>query len=364
MTHTHMHAPKQGDSHTTNTLCVKVAADADLHAANLTNWQQEYDQTSGGHFEGKIVELEFGDLQVFCESTSQALQQRCLVWPDSVWLGIPLAQQAESRVNGLSIRRQHIMCRPGNTAFELTTPNHYDLFGIVINQHTLVQTADAHGITINWHELSHHGRLAIPEHTLSNVRYILSRLLDTDTHTTPRHANRLSYDLVMIAVLEVLAQETPQPPTTSSYAHRKQVVDKARQFVAHHLDTPLTITDLCAVANVSRRTLQYSFESILGISPIQHLRISRLNGVRRAIITSSKHHPILDIAAQWGFWHMSQFAKDYKKLFGELPSQTPRIKHHESNPTVNARTYGKLYGKAERISPTLSPTEFIIGGAM
>lgn len=337
MTPTHINAPKKSNLQT-NLVSVKTATDADLHAANLTNWQQEYDQTSGGHFEGKIIELAFGDLQVFCESTSQALQQRCLVWPDSVWLGIPLTQQAECRVNGLSVRSQNIMCRPGNTEFELTTPNHYDLFGIVINQQTLIQTADTHGISINWHELSHHGRLAIPEHTLSNVRYILSRLLDIDTHATPRHANRLSHDLVMITVLEVLAQETPQPPKTSSYIHRKQVVDKARQFVTQHLDTPLTITDLCAAANVSRRTLQYSFESILGISPIQHLRISRLNGVRRTIITSAQQHPILDIAAQWGFWHMSQFAKDYKKLFGELPSQTQRIKLNESNPKVNAKT--------------------------
>lgn len=323
-----LNAPKQGGSNTTNkanttnTLCIKVANDADLHAANLTNWQQEYDQTSGGIFEGKIVELAFDDLQVFCESTNQALQQHCLVWPDSMWLGIPLAQQAECRVNGLSVRSQNIMCRPGNTEFELTTPNHYSVFGIVISQHTLMQTAHTHGIIIRWHELNHHGRLAIPEQTLTNVRYILSRLLNT--HRTLHYANRLSHDLVMMTVLEVLAQETPQPPKTSSYTHRKHVVDKTRKFIAHHLETPLTITDLCAAANVSRRTLQYSFESILGISPIQYLRISRLNGVRRAIITSSEHYPILDIAAQWGFWHMSQFAKDYKKLFSELPSETQR----------------------------------------
>ena len=29
-----------------------------------------------------------------------------------------------------------------------------------------------------------------------------------------------------------------------------------------------------------------------------------------------------DIASQWGFWHMDQFAADYLNLFGELPSIT------------------------------------------
>ena len=30
------------------------------------------------------------------------------------------------------------------------------------------------------------------------------------------------------------------------------------------------------------------------------------------------------ISARWGFWHMSRFARDYRLLFGELPSETLR----------------------------------------
>ncbi|WP_408635108.1 helix-turn-helix domain-containing protein [Oleiphilus messinensis] len=29
-----------------------------------------------------------------------------------------------------------------------------------------------------------------------------------------------------------------------------------------------------------------------------------------------------DVAADWGFWHLSQFSKDYRQLFGERPSDT------------------------------------------
>ncbi|MCK5375915.1 MAG: helix-turn-helix domain-containing protein, partial [Acidobacteria bacterium] len=31
---------------------------------------------------------------------------------------------------------------------------------------------------------------------------------------------------------------------------------------------------------------------------------------------------VTDVANNWGFWHMGQFAADYRKMFGELPSQT------------------------------------------
>jgi AraC family ethanolamine operon transcriptional activator len=29
-----------------------------------------------------------------------------------------------------------------------------------------------------------------------------------------------------------------------------------------------------------------------------------------------------EIARRWGFWHIGEFAADYRRLFGELPSQT------------------------------------------
>lgn len=297
---------------------VSEAHDADLHASNLTNWQQEYDQTSRGSFYGRIVELPFDGLQVFCEHTSQSLQQKCVVWPDSVWLGIPLSDQEESRINGLTIHENNIMCRPGDCDFQLSTPQDYDLYGLVVDRSKLIKMAAIHGVDLNWKELTECGRLGVPDKTLDEVRFLLARLLSAESRTPPR----LQQDIVMMALLEVLKVETPQPAKTQSYYHRKSVVDNARLFLDQHLDEPVTVTQLCEVTNVSRRTLQYSFESILGVSPIQYLRISRLNGVRRSLVQAKSGQAVSDIAALWGFWHLSQFAKDYKQLFGETPSKT------------------------------------------
>ena len=43
---------------------------------------------------------------------------------------------------------------------------------------------------------------------------------------------------------------------------------------------------------------------------------------RRDLRACSQGETITDIAKRWGFWHMGQFAADYKKQFGELPSET------------------------------------------
>jgi len=33
---------------------------------------------------------------------------------------------------------------------------------------------------------------------------------------------------------------------------------------------------------------------------------------------------VTDVANSWGFWHMGQFAADFRRQFGELPSETVR----------------------------------------
>ena len=119
-----------------------------------------------------------------------------------------------------------------------------------------------------------------------------------------------------------LVTNAAQPAAAPSYAHRRKVVEQVKRYLAEHPDAPLSIPELCERVHVSRRTLQYSFESMLGISPLQFLRSARLNQVRRALCEPQQTSPIASIAAERGFWHPGQFARDYKALFGENPSET------------------------------------------
>jgi AraC family transcriptional regulator, ethanolamine operon transcriptional activator len=74
--------------------------------------------------------------------------------------------------------------------------------------------------------------------------------------------------------------------------------------------------------------LQYCFEEVLGIAPASYLRAIRLNGVRRELASAAPgERAVQDVAAAWGFWHLSQFAADYRKLFGLRPSETLKAIH-------------------------------------
>ena len=256
-------------------------------------------------------------LQVFKEHTGQALRQECRVWEDSLWLGIP-PRSAGSRINGQPLDTQQVMCRPGGRDFELVTPEGFDIYGVVIRLPALYDAAERQGITLDEQWMTAPRRHVNPV-TLRALLFLLERLLGQQQSAI---AERLHQDILLTGLLELLDAQQPSKELPPSYVHRKAVVDRVKQYVDEHLEAPITMEALCELTHVSRRTLQYSFTTILGISPLQFLRLTRLNRVRRALRAAEPTQTVTEIATYWGFWHLGQFAHDYKQQFGECPSQT------------------------------------------
>ncbi|QDT36869.1 helix-turn-helix domain-containing protein [Stratiformator vulcanicus] len=105
-----------------------------------------------------------------------------------------------------------------------------------------------------------------------------------------------------------------------SAGHR--AVGRAVEFMAEHAHLAVTIPEVATAAGVSERALRYGFQERFGLSPKQYLQACRLNGVRKALVAGDSRVSIQDVAIRWGFWHMGQFAADYRRHFGELPSDT------------------------------------------
>ncbi|WP_157871808.1 helix-turn-helix domain-containing protein [Gloeothece verrucosa] len=104
---------------------------------------------------------------------------------------------------------------------------------------------------------------------------------------------------------------------------RYSLVKKALEIALSFPEQPLTLEQLCNKLETSSSALAYGFQDIFGLSPIAYIKIQRLNGVRRLLKRADpKTTTVMQVAQQWGFWSFSHFARDYKKMFGELPSQT------------------------------------------
>jgi AraC family ethanolamine operon transcriptional activator len=103
---------------------------------------------------------------------------------------------------------------------------------------------------------------------------------------------------------------------------RRDTARRARAFIEAHADEPPTIQEICRSVGASRRTLEYAMREQTGVSPKAYLQATRLQGVRRALAQAMPGTRVADVAGAWGFWHMGQFARDYRHWFGELPSET------------------------------------------
>ena len=56
---------------------------------------------------------------------------------------------------------------------------------------------------------------------------------------------------------------------------------------------------------------------------MQYVLAYRLNQVRRKLLREPPvRGKISDVANEFGFWHMGDFASHYRRFFGELPSET------------------------------------------
>uniref|UniRef100_E1T408 Transcriptional regulator, AraC family n=1 Tax=Burkholderia sp. (strain CCGE1003) TaxID=640512 RepID=E1T408_BURSG len=304
-----------------------IAHDADEQARNLQGWHQTYDQLASGSFVGGLTELCLDDMQVFVETTSHTLRQTCEVQKDAYWFGIPTRGAGAGRIDAQMIGSDALAFRPGGIEFELLTSSGYEIFGVVVKGDALrryaaqveqVSLADA----LPDKEVVSIGADR-KERLCASLRALLER-----SAASGAPLSRSACDSLQAAVLASLFDAGALPASPGQMAmpvraRRQSIVSEARDYVLAHRDRAVGVPELCERLHVSRRTLQYCFQDVLGMAPAHYVRALRLNGARRDLCNASRDsRSVQDVATAWGFWHLSQFATDYRKLFGMRPSDT------------------------------------------
>jgi AraC family ethanolamine operon transcriptional activator len=169
------------------------------------------------------------------------------------------------------------------------------------------------------------GLLRVDPNLLQRMGSRATQTLDT-LNADPGALNRselledLNFQLPIDLALAIQsADDAPRLPISRI---RDLALRRALAFIEDHLDEPITIRSLCEEVGVGWTTLVHVFREHFGVTPKAYLRAVRLNCARRDLLDAARETPIADVANRWGFWHMGQFAADYRRLFGELPSDT------------------------------------------
>src|SRR6266849_11075970 len=111
----------------------------------------------------------------------------------------------------------------------------------------------------------------------------------------------------------------PARANTSCYV----LVERTEKLALADLDEPLHISSLCRALAVSERTLRKAFHKTYGLPPCRHLRMLRLSEARRALLSADcELTTVTAVAMCFGFVELGRFSVEYRKVFGESPSQT------------------------------------------
>jgi AraC family ethanolamine operon transcriptional activator len=158
-----------------------------------------------------------------------------------------------------------------------------------------------------------------PPALLAALRSGLRRIRDRTGGDCNLEATQLIESLVLAWLASAPAgREHRQPARVRDRAIRR-CLERIEQADWAELSPGL----LCEIGGVSERTLQYAFRERFNLAPAGFLKARRLAAVREALLRSEASElQVGDVAASFGFWHVGQFAADYRRTFGETPSWT------------------------------------------
>lgn len=291
----------------------------------VAGWKLHCLQMSAGVLDGEAIELHLPSMQLLFESYRNVSTSHCGTAPSgAVIFGIAGSMAGEGLLNGQR-------WSDGMTAFDareelvsLVPP--VDLITLVVDR----QMLDEHAWATEHVDLAHwlaQGLIVLNDAALA--RQVAGRLLELRTTCQrgwlcaegPAAQQRLADDTLDV-LCPLVVQRLRQPQAMRRELPHVEVVRRARDYARERADEPPRILDLCRALGVSRRWLQCSFNEVMGIGPWAYLHLMRLNGARRMLLRAAPGTKVNDAVEAYGFWHPSRFSRDYRRHFGELPSQT------------------------------------------
>jgi AraC family ethanolamine operon transcriptional activator len=300
--------------------------DATEHAALQTWLPIDYHQLSAGPYVGRFRELTLGRQRLVSEFQTQAVLKRGIMAPDTCTVSFVRTPDVDGIFSEYPMTASAVYFCPAGTEFDVKLSGNSE--GVYFSFDQTSFLADAMVLDEaywsaragNFFAARRTGELAaFADNLLRRVKQLAAPPPDQLARTMMANA---------LTAFDRSTVESGFGAKSINLRRRAlQVVRRARDYIDHALDSHQypTIVDVCRHTGVSQRSLQYCFLDVIELTPVAYLRLARLHRVRAAL--RDPDAPVLkvgDVAARWGFWHLSKFAVDYQRQFGELPSATLR----------------------------------------
>ena len=285
----------------------------------LAPWEMDFRQLDAGAMSTEVA-VRMGRKSALLNIRMNKRVHQRGACPDG-WSTFGLSQGGTvSTWQGQSLETDAFLTFGDNDGFDGVTTDTF--FGDVLSFETatLEAFADTCGFAIDGQGPA--TRL-LPSHESARRMADLKRKLRRALADPDEPFNTAIEEALMIDALSLLSDGEVHEDKSSAQV-RVRAVERALEIMRSNLVEPISIEDLCRASGGSWRTLDRGFKDRFAHGPKAYYNMLRLNEVRRELLAGSQSEKIVEIANRYGFWHMGQFAQDYRKFFDELPSKTLR----------------------------------------
>jgi len=162
--------------------------------------------------------------------------------------------------------------------------------------------------------------LKVLETDLIEIRNLSSFIIENNDLPDEFTYELLENDLVNLLIDSLANSFSEEMVMDVSIQKFSSMID----FIHDNLRQLTSVNEIFAETGIPERTVRRLITKKYGISPKTFLSSLRLNEVRKLLLSNDEESHVFQVASEYNFWHMGQFGRDYKLLFGELPSETKK----------------------------------------
>ncbi|HDY83926.1 MAG: hypothetical protein DRQ65_05200 [Gammaproteobacteria bacterium] len=292
------------------------------------DWRTDYQQVGAGKFKAWFDLYASSNLRFTDQYCSQGMSVSGIAPDDHVALVLPLNrgdrgvfQGREFGANDVGLMVEHSECF-------YRTPRNLRMMVVTIPVSRLPQALDAAAHKRELYQMiAETSVISLDNATIASLTSATRRVFEIIQSTSQPAGLALCLQEIeehIVTTLSLVMAGSPGPARGAlGRKNRLRYLERARTYIEAHLESPLGMETLTLVAGTSTRSLETAFREVLGVTPVQYIRYSRLNAAKsRLLRADSAMTSVTDTAQALGFSHLSRFAQNYRALFGELPSAT------------------------------------------
>jgi AraC family ethanolamine operon transcriptional activator len=313
-------------SNIANNIRSLTTSDIDVLAQFQKNKNRRYTQLQAGKFQSNYVEVNLNGLQIFHEKISAGSLIEAAPHNSILPFAALLTPVSGFNFCGKESEQGNILQATGGF-WDANFKHGLNVVAAAFNRESFecdIQRLTGQQVPHDWliSKSNHANTLSLNRYA-KGLDSIISIIQKSPDILVKNNANNMLCDTILRLLLNTLNINRSYLEGKVSQSNRFLGVRRVIDYLHHYSDEVPTIPQLCRIAELSERNLQYGFKEYLGVTPIRYLRVLRLNRVRRELLISDhQKHKVVDIALNWGFIELGRFAGEYRKLFHELPSDT------------------------------------------